>query len=159
MAVQVTRPEEQRSWNCKSKMQRQISGYAGRKALRHLQKNGLQWHARRPAEWSTRGLQNIELDLHERRHFEWNARDPWASCGNLRQSSGRTRHDTMTLRKQLFVVSSELKKQQKNYEASAAHGLRWTRGSRGGSLTGALHSMPAGVSSAKKKKPRAGRVS
>ena len=62
---------------------------------------------------------------------------------------------TMTLRKQLFVVSSELKKQQKNYEASAAHGLRWTRGSRGGSLTGALHSMPAGASSAKKKKPLA----
>ena len=67
--------------------------------------------------------------------------------------------DKMTLRKQLFVVSSELKKQQKNYEASAAHGLRWTRGSRGGSLTGALHSMPAGASSAKKKKPRARRVS
>ena len=33
-------------------------------------------------------------------------------------------HDMMTLRKQLFVVSSDAKQLQKNYEASAAHGLR-----------------------------------
>ena len=63
---------------------------------------------------------------------------------------GESSQDKITLRKQLFVVASELDKQ--DYEASAAHGLRWTRGSRGGSLTGALHSMSASASSAKKKK-------
>ena len=77
----------------------------------------------------------------------------WAPLQQDRHTSlWQLLNNKMTLRKQLFVVSSELEKQ--DYEASAAHGLRWTRGSRGGSLTGALHSMPASASSAKKKKKK-----
>ena len=46
------------------------------------------------------------------------------------------------------MMSSVTKKSRLPRTATAAHGLRWTRGSRGGSLAGALHSMPAEASSA-----------
>ena len=64
----------------------------------------------------------------------------------------------------IAMMSSVTKKSRLPRTAAAAHGLRWTRGSRGGSLAGALHSMPAEASSAvvrennkkkKKKKRRA----
>ena len=46
------------------------------------------------------------------------------------------------------MMSSVTKKSRQPRTATAAHGLRWTRGSRGGSLAGALHSMPTEASSA-----------
>ena len=46
------------------------------------------------------------------------------------------------------MVSSATKKSRRPGTATAAHGLRKTRGSRGGLLAGALYSMPAEASSA-----------
>ena len=48
------------------------------------------------------------------------------------------------------MVSGVTKKSRLPGTATATHGLRKTKGSRGGPLAGALHSMPSEASSAVK---------